>query len=344
VPPWRLQVARPCRRVDEGVLRSQSHASLGRERAAGLGLLSKSYFGLFIMTIQISRDVSQLETRNSLGTSTSSIGLPLIGYEARYCEQLSTLDVGGRISRILQDFPDTTIATTSGGIQSGFLLAQLARVTATASEEVRLAACKLPIFLIDTGDLFDETLSYMTRLKQQLGLNILRYRHSLSEEEFEINVAALQKAGMSTQSAFDELTKVRPMRAILSHYRAKVWIAGNRRDQSNSRANLPYASVQNDILKVYPMADVRGDSIADSLRDLGIPLHPLFGHYRSVGNRSDTQHSDGPYEKSGRHAGLKEECGLHEAWVQRGKTLLKTEKGFVPCDQIPIVLVELGGS
>ena len=90
------------------------------------------------------------------------------------------------------------------------------------------------------------------------------------------------------------------------------------------------------------MADITGESIADSLRELGIPLHPLYGCYRSIGNRSDTHLSDGPYEKSGRHSGLKEECGLHEAWVQRGKTLVLSSNGFIPCEKIPIVQLELG--
>jgi phosphoadenosine phosphosulfate reductase len=295
------------------------------------------------MVTRNSQNFSQLETKSTLTAATESFGLSMPGYEARYCEQFHALDVVDRISRVLQDFPETTIATTSGGIQSGFLLAQLAQATRTASEDVRLAAQRLPIILIDTGDLFHETLSYLAHLKQQLGLNILRYCHNLSEEELRVNLAALQKAGLTSQSAFDELTKVRPMKAILAQYQAKVWIAGNRRDQSSSRADLPYASIQNDTLKVYPMADIPGESIADSLRELDIPLHPLFGCYRSIGNRSDTRHSDGPYEKSGRHNGLKEECGLHEAWVQRGKTLVQSRNGFVPCEQIPIVRVELGG-
>jgi phosphoadenosine phosphosulfate reductase len=308
-----------------------------------LSILSNFYFGLHSMAIKISNNVSQLDQQESPITTTESAGLPLLGYEARYCEQFHALDVVGRISRVLLDFPETTIATTSGGIQSGFLLAHLAHVRLTASDEVRSAAQKLPIIVIDTGDLFRETLSYLAQLKQQLGLNILRYRHNLSEEEVQVNLVALQKAGLTPQSAFDELTKVRPMRAILSQYQARVWIAGNRRDQSSSRADLPYAAIQNDTLKVYPIADIRGESIADSLRGLGIPLHPLFGCYRSVGNRSDTQHSDGPYEKSGRHGGLKEECGLHEAWVQRGKTLVLSKNGFVPCEQVPIVRADLRG-
>jgi phosphoadenosine phosphosulfate reductase len=194
---------------------------------------------------------------------------------------------------------------------------------------------------VDTGDLFPETIGYIAELQPRLGLSIVRYRHGLTEEELTINIRALEGAGLTPQSAFDEMTKVRPMSAILSLYQAKVWIAGNRRDQSRSRVDLPYATVQNDILKVFPLADVTGESVPSLLSALNIPAHPLADRYRSVGNRSDTQESHGPYEKSGRHGGLKEECGLHEAWVRRGRTLVRSGERFVPVDRIPIEPIAL---
>jgi len=262
-------------------------------------------------------------------------------YNHRFQTQLESINVSDRIAIALEDFPGTVIVTSSGGIQSGLLLAHLAELRESKSEYIRLSIQELPIIFLDTGDLFDESIQYMTQLKDRFGLNIIRYRHGLSDKELRVNIAALESAGLAPQTAFDEVTKVRPMNTILSIYHAKVWIAGNRRDQSRSRALLPSAAVHNEILKVYPMADVSREHSKQSFSVLDVPVHPLADHYRSVGNRSDTRVSDGPYEKSGRHDGIKEECGLHEARVRRGGTLVRSGQGFIKVDQMPIQRLEL---
>ncbi len=284
-------------------------------------------------------------SRPSPPNQDDSPSLPLVGFAERYNELFHKhpqhTDVGGRLSRVLLDFPRSTIATTSGGIQSGLLLAHIATLRGNSNEAVRALVHRLPIIFLDTGDLFPETIVYTADLQRRFGLNVRRYRHRLTEEELTVNIRALEGAGLSPQGAFDEITKVRPMRAILSRYQAKVWIAGNRRDQSRTRADLPFATVQNDTLKVFPLADVAGNSVQPLLSSLDIPAHPLAHRYRSVGNRSDTQESHGPFEKSGRHNGLKEECGLHEAWARRGRTLVRSGAGFIPVEHIPIERLDL---
>jgi phosphoadenosine phosphosulfate reductase len=274
-----------------------------------------------------------------------SLSLPLTTFAAQYNQlfqsQGERLTVAGRISLVLEDFPGTVIVTSSGGIQSGLLLAHLATLRESRTEYIGLSVNELPIIFLDTGDLFDESIEYMAQLKNRFGPNIIRHRHALSEEELRVNITALESAGLTPQSAFDEVTKVRPMNTILSLHRAKAWIAGNRRDQSRSRAELPYAEVQNDILKVYPMVDVTKEHSKQLISALDVPAHSLADRYRSVGNRTDTRVSDGPYEKSGRHDGIKEECGLHEAWVRRGGTLVRSARGFLTVDQMPVQRLEL---
>ena len=314
-----------------------SNASLGSLRD-GLSIFE-------IMADQNLQNDNPRGSRPSPPNQDDSPSLPLVGFAERYNELFQKhpkhTDVGERLSRVLLDFPRSTIATTSGGIQSGLLLAHIATLRGNSNEALRALANQLPIIFLDTGDLFPETIAYTVDLQRRLDLTILRYRHRLTEEELTVNIRALEGAGLSPQSAFDEITKVRPMRAILSLYQAKVWIAGNRRDQSRSRADLPYATVQNDALKVFPLADVAGDSVQPLLSALDLPAHPLAHRYRSVGNRSDTKESHGAFEKSGRHNGLKEECGLHEAWARRGRTLVRSGGGFVPVEYVPIERLEL---
>lgn len=251
------------------------------------------------------------------------------------------LSVPERLALVLGSTDETIIATTSGGIQSGVLLSQLDRVRhETVDPGLRGRVDTLPVIFLDTGDLFTESIDYIRDLKHSLNLSVRQFRHGLNDTELQKNLAVLVESGMSATSAFDELTKVRPIAEVLGQLGASIWISGNRRSQSQSRQDLPFAEVQNGVLKVYPLADLSSWAVHELLREAQIPAHPLAGTYRSVGNRAETSVSNGPFEKSGRHSGEKDECGLHLAWVKRGKTLRQTGAGFAPFQGFPVVEVD----
>lgn len=195
----------------------------------------------------------------------------------------------------------------------------------------------MPILFLDTGDIFPETIQYLSYLQRALDLEIQRYSHALDARDFDRNVKLLMESGLTSIDAFDELTKVRPMLQILRDFDAGIWISGNRRDQSLSRRDLPFAEIKNDVLKVYPLADSRGGDLAQFLQDRGLAPHPLSNRYRSVGNQRDTAPVNEGYEKAGRHSGTKEECGLHLGWVKRGKTLITSGDTVLPAASFPLM-------
>jgi phosphoadenosine phosphosulfate reductase len=196
---------------------------------------------------------------------------------------------------------------------------------------------QISVVFLDTGDLFPETHAYINYLSTTLDLPIERYRHGLTPDEFKQNVTLLRDSGLSEGDAFDELTKVRPIRQIIEDLGVKVWISGIRRDQSLSRREIPFAEVKNGIIKVYPLADVTNQRAAQMLEERSLTRHPLAHLYRSIGNRQDTRPSSEGHEKSGRHHGEKEECGLHLGWIKHGKTLIYRGESLIPATKFPLV-------
>lgn len=231
-----------------------------------------------------------------------------------------------------------TILTTSGGIQSATLLSAFAELhTARIEQDTRDRLADIPVVFLDTGDIFPESHAYLEYLSKTLNLTIERYQHALTPQELAQNLELLRDSGLSEADAFDQLTKVRPMQQIIEDLGVKIWISGNRRDQSPGRNGIPFAEIKNGIIKVYPLADVTGEQVAQILADQHLDPHPLAGQFRSVGNRHDTLSISDGHEKSGRHNGVKEECGLHLGWVKQGKTLINRNDFFAPAKTFPLI-------
>lgn len=259
-----------------------------------------------------------------------------------YLNQIfSNLSIVERLEKLFELDLGKSIVSTSGGAQSVILLSHLAALKGNSSNAINRKLEELQIIFIDTGDNFVETIDYLIQLKKHFGLNIKRYSHSLKADEFAYNINLLRESGFSEIDAFDQLTKVRSMQAIISKLDAKVWIAGNRRDQSKSRNQLDFAQFQNGLIKIFPLADISSFEVGRIIEQRSLPAHPLANKFRSIGNRSETQASDGQYEKSGRHAGVKEECGLHRFWTKLGKVVISPNASPQILDLIPIAELPL---
>ena len=229
-----------------------------------------------------------------------------------------------RLLFVLTRYAPFTLVLTNGGIHSRVLPALLEHSAAVANNSVtEREIYALRHVLIDTGDLFDESLSYALETGEQFGINLIRISHDFTPGEFRIALGARISAGEEPLDAFDQLTKVRVLQAATAHpelfgrHSIKMLIAGNRRDQAASRLDLPFIEAKNGLLYFYPLADW-SEKEANEFEILqGISSHPLaaFG-YRSLGNKFDTSLpiAGSPYEKDGRHAGRKTECGIHLRW------------------------------
>ena len=174
-----------------------------------------------------------------------------------------------------------------------------------------------PVFTLDTGLLFPETIELKRRLEEFFGIRIEALTPDLSLE------AQAQAHGPELWQRDPDLCctirKVLPLRDRLSTL--DCWITGLRRDQSAGRTGTGIAelytfdeSTGREVVKLNPMADWARPAVWDYLRAHRIPYNPLHDRgYRSIGCQPCTRPTEGgDQERAGRWVGFaKTECGIH---------------------------------
>ncbi|HEY5911996.1 MAG TPA: phosphoadenylyl-sulfate reductase [Verrucomicrobiae bacterium] len=174
-----------------------------------------------------------------------------------------------------------------------------------------------PVFTLDTGLLFPETLALKQRLEDFFHLKIESLVPDLTvAEQADINGPELWK---SNPDLCCTLRKVMPLRDKL--FNLDCWITGLRRQQAASRAETGIIELYlfdeasgREIVKLNPMASWTRDAVWDYLRDHKIPYNPLHDQgYRSIGCQPCTRcTANGEPERAGRWTGFnKVECGIH---------------------------------
>ncbi|MDR1491787.1 MAG: phosphoadenylyl-sulfate reductase [Planctomycetaceae bacterium] len=171
---------------------------------------------------------------------------------------------------------------------------------------------KIPIFNLDTGYQFPETLELLERINRQYGLNIHRETPELSVEEYELKNGGAVYLTDSNRCCYER--KICMLEQIALHYDA--WISGLRRDQSPTRANTPVVGwdAKFGLVKIAPLAFWTGKQVWKKIITESIPYNPLLDQgYTSIGCAPCTRPTlPGEDERAGRWAGqAKTECGLH---------------------------------
>ena len=179
------------------------------------------------------------------------------------------------------------------------------------------AGIPLPVFTIDTGLLFAETLELRARLERFFGIVIELLAPELSVEEQAREIAP--ELWVSNPDLCCTLRKVEPLQKKLNQLDA--WITGLRRDQSAGRSKTQILELykfdrlrDKNILKVNPLARWSRDEVWDYIRFHGIPYNPLVDRgFRSIGCFPCTRAViSGQNERAGRWTGFeKTECGIH---------------------------------
>ncbi len=179
------------------------------------------------------------------------------------------------------------------------------------------AGYRFPVFTIDTGLLFSETLELKRQIEGRLGLKI----ESLVPDQTVDEQAAELGPELWTRSPdlCCSLRKVIPLQNKLNQL--DVWITGLRRGQSDGRSRIQIAELykfdvlrDRHILKLNPMANWSREAVHAYLEKHGIPTNPLLERgYRSIGCVPCTRPTgEGDSERAGRWTGFdKSECGIH---------------------------------
>lgn len=179
------------------------------------------------------------------------------------------------------------------------------------------AGLPLPVFTIDTGLLFSETMELKSRLEDFFGIQIeaLVPDLSLSQQETEFGPRLWER----NPDLCCTLRKVVPLQKKLAELEA--WITGVRRDQSSGRSRTQILELyefdrirEKEILKINPLAVWSRDDVWHYIRKHGIPYNPLHDRgFRSIGCKPCTRAAvSGQDERAGRWIGFdKTECGIH---------------------------------
>ena len=177
--------------------------------------------------------------------------------------------------------------------------------------------CNFPIFTIDTGLLFPETLKLKKKLEDFWDVKIQSVHPEQTIEEQKKTMGP--ELWKTNPDSCCQMRKVLPLQSRLSSL--DVWITGLRRGQSDQRKSTNVLEMyefdklrESYIFKLNPMVNWSREKVWSYIKDHKIPYNTLHDKgYRSIGCWPCTKAiSDGQDERAGRWEGFnKTECGIH---------------------------------
>ena len=177
--------------------------------------------------------------------------------------------------------------------------------------------CNFPIFTIDTGLLFPETLELKKKLEDFWDVKIQSVHPEQTIEEQKKTMGP--ELWKTNPDSCCQMRKVLPLQSKLSSL--DVWITGLRRGQSDQRKSTNVLEMyefdklrESYIFKLNPMVNWSRERVWSYIEVHKIPYNTLHDKgYRSIGCWPCTKAiSDGQDERAGRWEGFdKTECGIH---------------------------------
>jgi phosphoadenosine phosphosulfate reductase len=175
----------------------------------------------------------------------------------------------------------------------------------------------IPVYFINTGYHFPETMKFRDHITQLFGLNTRDLKSEVPKHMQRDSEGRLLFTSDPDHCCY--LNKTQPMDSVLQAH--DVWINGVRADQSVVRAAMkveqpaPYNTI-----RFHPMLDWNAKMIWEYQKEYKLPTHPLEEKgYVSIGCEPCTRRLDpGMQEREARWYGLKKvECGLHTELVTK---------------------------
>ncbi len=174
---------------------------------------------------------------------------------------------------------------------------------------------KLPVFFIDTGYHFPETLEFRDKIIDEFNINIQTVSSKISHKDF------VAKHGNELYNTNPDLCckikKIEPQIRIMKESGYQHWISGIRKDQGASRANHDIFMIDDKgHIRIHPLINWKWDDVWNYLHTNKVPYHSLYKFgYSSIGCSPSVCTSPGNFadgERSGRwQNNTKTECGLH---------------------------------
>ncbi|MEO1404574.1 MAG: phosphoadenosine phosphosulfate reductase [Cyanobacteria bacterium J06635_1] len=174
---------------------------------------------------------------------------------------------------------------------------------------------QVPVIFLDTLHLFPETLATARQAREHYTLDV----HTFHTRGVHSRHAFAHRYGdrlwEHNLDQFYQLTKIEPMQRAFEQLNVKAWITGRRRDQSNSRQQMPIFELDREgRLKVNPLANWTRKALWKYIMENSVLYNPLYDQgYSSIGDEPlTTPVLAGEDERAGRWRGSqKTECGIH---------------------------------
>ena len=175
----------------------------------------------------------------------------------------------------------------------------------------------IPVYFLNTGFHFPETIVFKNELKEKFGINIIDVYSPVDK---------IQQMNSNNHFFFTTdqnhccyLNKTLPLEPVLNEF--DVWISGVRKDQNSNRKGFNFEEEgTNNVLRFHPMLDWSKQLIWKYIKLYDLPRHPLESEgYFSVGCEPCTRRSTlENLERDGRWFGSsKVECGLHTDLIKK---------------------------
>jgi phosphoadenosine phosphosulfate reductase len=203
------------------------------------------------------------------------------------------------LAGVLAEFPGDVAMVSSFGAEAAVLLHMVAAIDRD-----------LPVLMIDSLMLFEETLEYQRELSAYLGLTNVQHLHP-----DRMDLARLDPDDTLHQRDTDaccEVRKVAPLDRALRRW--PVSITGRKRFQASTRAALEVFEWDGDRLRVNPLAHWSAQDLRAYMDAHDLPRHPLVAKgFKSIGCwPCTTPVAEGEDDRAGRWRGSdKVECGIH---------------------------------
>jgi phosphoadenosine phosphosulfate reductase len=220
---------------------------------------------------------------------------------ARESERLETAEPQEILGWAAQRFGQKFTMATAFGPEGMVLIHMLAEV-----------APQTPIFNLDTGYQFKETLELREEVLRRYGIAVEMKQPETTVAEYEAQHGGPVYRTNPDQCCFHRKVQVLNKAVVGMH----AWASAIRRDQSPDRATVPIVGWDKkfSLVKVSPLANWTKPKVWGFITDHDVPYNPLHDQgYTSIGcwpcTRAITMGED---ERAGRWSGIaKTECGLH---------------------------------
>lgn len=167
----------------------------------------------------------------------------------------------------------------------------------------------IPIYFIDTGFHFPETLLFRDKISELLDLNLINIESPINKSDQKDSSGKFHFCSNSDYCC--HINKILPLEPVLQIN--DIWITGVRRDQNANRKSMTsFASGAFDTTRYHPMLEWTSKMIWAYRKDYHLPFHPLEEKgYLSVGCAPCTQKYDESQRGARWKGQSKDECGLH---------------------------------